>query len=106
MGSPASKCIADLFVSSIDNAKLSTLPDAIKVWRRFVDDIFSIVKKADTPAILTYLNGQHKSIEFTTEMENNDQLLFMDVVVHRRNKKTSKNNHTPQTNEYREITVL
>ena len=97
MGSPASQCIADLFVSSIEKATLSTFPDAIKVWRRFVDDIFSIIKKADAPAILAHLNEQHESIEFTTEVENNDQLLFMDVVVHRRKKRLETTIHRKPT---------
>ena len=45
-----------------------------------MDDIFSIVNKADAPEILVHLNEQHESIEFSTDMENNDQLPFMDTI--------------------------
>ena len=63
---------------------LSTLTfDKPKIWYRFVDDVFAIVKKLYVNALLQHLNAQHPSIQFTVEIEQNGSLSFMDVRVHR-----------------------
>ena len=53
-------------------------------WLRFVDDVFSVVKKSAVHRLLDHLNNQHPSIQFTMEMEENGRLPFMDVSVERR----------------------
>ena len=85
MGSPASPVLANLFMGELEKKALSTF-DAVgvpKAWHRFVDDIFSIVKKAYASKLLTHLNAQHPSIRFTMELEQEGKLPFLDVCVHR-----------------------
>ena len=46
-----------------------------RIWLRYVDNIFSIIKK--------HLNSIHPSIQFTVEIETNGKLPFLDTAVHR-----------------------
>lgn len=54
------------------------------IWFRYVDDVFSILKKKDIQTLLGTLNSLFPSIEFTFEVENNGSLPFLDVEVKRR----------------------
>ena len=55
------------------------------LWKRFVDDIISILWKREVQSNLDFLNTQHKRIEFTMEMEIDGSLPFMDVRFTRQN---------------------
>ena len=84
MGSPASPVIANLFMRSFEEKALSTFQQKPKVWYRFVDDVFSIVKKTHANELLHHLNQQNTpSIRFTDESEKNGTLPFLDVGVTR-----------------------
>ena len=62
----------------------STFPFAKpKVWYRYVDDVFAIVKKIHVQNLLDHLNRQHPSIRFTVETEGEGQLPYLDVRVSR-----------------------
>lgn len=56
-----------------------------KVWMRYVDDIFAIVKKNELDILLNILNQQHTSIKFTIETEINNKLPFLDLLLTRNN---------------------
>ena len=83
MGSPASPCIANLFIARLESNALDSFPTSTKLWLRYVDDVFSIVKRAVVDQLLSHLNAQHPSIVFTLEIESDGKLPFMDVLVHR-----------------------
>ena len=83
MGSPASPCIANLFMIKFEKTALESFPVPPKLWRRYVDDVFSIVRRDQVNNLLQHLNAQHPNITFTTEMEKDHKLPFMDVSVHR-----------------------
>ena len=55
---------------------------APKVWLRFVDDTFTTLHDYAIEAFTTYLNSRNKHIQFTREVEENDQIPFLDVCVH------------------------
>lgn len=44
-----------------------------RIWMRYVDDIFTVVKKSDICTILKNLNILHESIKFATEMRRMDE---------------------------------
>jgi hypothetical protein len=54
-----------------------------RIWIRYVDDIFVVVKSRFVQRTLNFLNNQHSSIKFTHEMEEDSQLPFLDVLVMR-----------------------
>ena len=83
MGSPLSPAVANLFMASLEEKALASFPNAPTTWFRFVDDIFSIVLKADVTALLDHLNSQHQSISFTMESEVDGKLPYLDLNVHR-----------------------
>lgn len=59
-------------------------PDAFpRVWLRYVDDVFAVVKERHLNQLLQLINSQHETIEFTVEKEVNGSLPFLDLRVSR-----------------------
>ena len=84
MGSPASPVIANIYMRVFEEKALSTFPFAKpKVWYRYVDDVFAIVKRIHVQNLLDHLNRQHPSIRFTVETEREGKLPYLDVRVSR-----------------------
>ena len=65
----------------LEEQAMNTAPSKPNIWKRFVDDIFAIVKRQHHKELLAHLNSQHRNITFTTEEETNGQLPFMDALV-------------------------
>ena len=70
IGSPLSPVLANLYLEQFEKQAIDTCPPLIRprYWRRYVDDMFTIIKKDTTKAVLQYLNSQHPSIQFTTSV--------------------------------------
>ena len=83
MGAPASPTIANIFMMSFERKALESFRERPKAWLRYVDDIFSIIKRSAVNDLLIHLNNQHTSVQFTLEIERDGKLPFMDVTVHR-----------------------
>ena len=68
------------------------------VYRWFVDDTFLLFQSKDhVEKFRHYLNKQHKNIKFTSEIEENGSLSFLDI-------KISCENNTFVTSDYRKLT--
>jgi hypothetical protein len=80
MGNPLSPFLCELFMANFENVlnEKGVLP---RRWWRYVDDIFSIVKRDSLPFILNVLNSTHKDIQFTCEQEKDGRLPFLDILV-------------------------
>lgn len=79
MGSPVSPIFAELFMESLEG---EILPNPfIQFWKRFVDDTFAIIKGRKSRDILQKLNTFHENIKFTTELEENNKITFLDVCL-------------------------
>ena len=76
MGSPVSPVVANLCMEDIEESAIiaSTVPP--KVWKRYVDDSFCIIKKDEIPTFHNTLNSMDPHISFTIEQENNGQIPF------------------------------
>ena len=86
MGSPLGPTYANAFLSYHEKIWIDECPDDIKPlkYRRYVDDIFVLCRDRDHHRkFLEYMNTKHQSISFTEELENNNQLAFLDVLVTR-----------------------
>ena len=86
MGSPLGPTYANAFLSYHEKIWIDECPDDIKPlkYRRYVDDIFVLCRDCDHHRkFLEYMNTKHQSISFTEELENNNQLAFLDVLVTR-----------------------
>ena len=58
------------------------------IYRRFLDDTFSLFRSKDhVEKFRNYLNKQHKNKKFTSEIEENGSLSFLDIKISRENNK-------------------
>ena len=105
MGSPISGFIAESVMQKLENTVLPTFFH--KIWVRYVDDIFTIVKKGEVENIQALLNNSIPGIKFTSELETDNKLPFLDVLVQRTADGTletsvfRKSTHTDQILNYR-----
>ena len=71
MGSPCSPVVANIYMEYFENMALGPeLPVPIKDWKRYVDDVFSIIPKGNRAILLQYLNSIDPHIKFTIEQPN------------------------------------
>ena len=86
MGSPVSPPVANVFMEKFESRALELFEGTPEVWFRFINDVFSIVKRIQIEELLSHLNKQHESIKFTVEIEQNGRLPFMDLLLQRRDR--------------------
>ncbi len=90
MGSPLGPLFANIFMSFHEKSWLYNCPSAFKplLYRRYVDDCFLLFRSLDhVPHFLNFLNRQHPNISFTSELEKDGKLSFLDVDITRSNGK-------------------
>ena len=84
MGSPVSPVVANLCMEAIEEMAINTTPVPPKVWKRYVDDSFCIIKRNAVDSFHNTLNSIDQHISFTIEEENNNQIAFLDALVSRK----------------------
>ena len=55
--------------------------DKMKCWTRYVDDTLCYIKTDSIDYVLKMLNGFHRNIQFTYEVETDSKISFLDVLV-------------------------
>jgi len=88
VGSPRSPTVANIVMDKILNDSLNELKGkniTMKYITKYVDDVFAIVKKDDLEEIQRILNVQHQKIRFTTEIEKENSIAFLDTKIIRKN---------------------
>ncbi|MCP3682955.1 MAG: hypothetical protein GY861_09715 [bacterium] len=85
MGSRLSPVLANIFMEEIKSNVLLSFPIQPKLYIRFVDDIFLIYDPAnlDLEEFLELYNSQHPEIHLTSELENDKQLPYLDILIQR-----------------------
>ena len=81
MGSPLGPVIANIFMAELEKQIIPQLGNRVSLWKRFVDDTFTFIKKGEVEAVLELLNSFHDNIKFTFEKEVEGVLSFLDVKV-------------------------
>ena len=84
MGSPVSAVVANLYMEFFEELALETAPTRPRLWKRYVDDTFCILRKGSTEELLHHLNGVRPTIKFTVEQEEDGTLPFLDTLLRRR----------------------
>lgn len=85
MGAPNAGLIADIFMDYLETKILITshqpIIKLVKLWKRYVDDIICIWNGGfDLLKVFhNHINNYHKNINFTTEIENNQTINFLDL---------------------------
>ena len=54
-----------------------------RIWKRYVDDTFTILDRGNVDSFLQHLNNQQPSIRFTMDTENDYKLAFLATAVSR-----------------------
>ena len=83
MGSPVSAVIANLYMETFEQRAIDSATVKPSLWLRYVDDVFSILKRYAVANMLDHLNKQNPHISFTVEKEHDQQLPFLDTTVYR-----------------------
>ena len=82
MGSPISPIVANLFMEDLEFQAIQTSSTPPALWKRFVDDTFTIIKKEDKNSFLEHLNSIHQNIKFTCEEVRDDgSMPFLDILT-------------------------
>ena len=84
MGSPLGPTLANIFLGHNERQWLMDCPTKFKptYYRRYVDDIFVLFNdKSHLEQFKTYFNAQHPNMNFTSEIEIDNALAFLDVHV-------------------------
>ena len=84
MGSPVSAVVANLYMEFFEELALEWTPTRPRLWIRYVDDIFCILRKSSTEELLHHLNGVRPTIKFTVERKEDGTLPFLDTLLRRR----------------------
>ena len=61
------------------------LSEHMMPWKRFVDDTITCIKATSIPHVIKVLNTFHSNIQFTYEEERDGKILFLDVLLVRKN---------------------
>ena len=98
MGSPLGPVLANAFMVHLEETIVSKLEDSMPVWRRYVDDTFTLVRKGKVDERIAALNNFHPNITFTHEIEQGGKMAFLDVLIKK------EEDGTIQTGVYRKPT--
>ena len=83
MGSPVSAVIANLYMEEFEERAIATATYKPKIWKRYVDDTFTVLGKDYVDGFLQHLNSQQPTICLTMEIEKDNTIPFLDTSVSR-----------------------
>lgn len=81
MGSPLSPIIADIVLQDLEEKALNTLRFTPRFYFRYVDDILMTVPSDSIDSTLLIFNSFHDRLQFTSEVEVNRKINFLDVIL-------------------------
>ena len=95
MGSPISPLLADIGMDDLENDCLLILKDkhnySPAFYYRFVDDTILCVQNQFIDLILNILNSQDDNLQFTFEVQQNNQINFLNLSLIIKEKKIISN---------------
>ena len=82
MGSPISPIVANLYMENFEEKAISKALHPFYLWKRFVDDTFTIIESSQRRAFLDHINSIDQHIQFTCEEQREDgSIPFFDILV-------------------------
>ena len=81
MGSPVSAVIANIFMEDFEERAIASAIHKPKIWKRYLDDTFTILDRDQVDGFLQHLNNQQPTIRFTMETEKDNSIPFLDTSV-------------------------
>ena len=71
-------------VANRDNRALTTFENSPRIYKRFVDDIVSVIKRENLEQFHNHINTLHPKIQLTIEEESDVELPFLDTLLKRK----------------------
>ena len=68
-------------LQKLEEQAITTLSYDPRIWKRYVDNTFTILDRENVNDFLQHLNNQQPSIRFTMETEKDNKLTFLDTAV-------------------------
>lgn len=90
MGNPLGPTLANIFLCYYEKLWLQNCPQDFSpvLYKRYIDDTFVLFNNSnDAGLFLNYLNSQHQNIKFTSELETNSSINFLDIKISKENNK-------------------
>ena len=77
--SPISSCMAEIETKMLNKSRIKP-----KVWKRYIDDVFSLwnVNKQEIDLLIEQANTFHPTIKFTAEISEKE-ITFLDTIVYK-----------------------
>ncbi|KER21156.1 hypothetical protein T265_10452 [Opisthorchis viverrini] len=84
MGSPISPVLANIFMEEFEQIALTGFPYPPKIFWRYVDDTFVVMKRDNVREFYNYLKELSPQIKFSMELESTSgKLAFLDCMAHK-----------------------
>ena len=83
MGSPVSAVRANIYKVEFEEQAITNATCKPKIWKRYVDDTFTVLDRDHVDGFLQYLNSQQPTIRFTMEIEKDNAIPSLDTTVTR-----------------------
>lgn len=81
MGGPASTVVSEIYIEAHQTTALVTSDRRPKVWKRFVGDVFAIIKRSHLEEFHKQISSLHRQIKFTVELKQDGSFAFLDNLV-------------------------
>ena len=84
VGTKMAVAFANIFMSAIETEIINKSPHKPLVWKRFIDDIFSLwnVDKEEIYSFIELANNHHPTIKFTAEVSETETA-FLDTCIYK-----------------------
>ena len=89
MRGPASSATAEMYLHAHEHTAISTALHLPKVWKRFVDGVYSILKRIHSEKLFHHINNLYQNMKVTLVKESNGELGFLDTLLKQNNGKIS-----------------
>jgi len=87
MGAPTSSILSEVFLQHLEHNRICKIlvENDIVAYFRYVDDILIIYNahKTEIANVLVLFNSLHPKIKFTSELEEDNKINFLDLTLHR-----------------------
>lgn len=103
IGNKLSPLLSEIFMMNLEKSikEMDWFP---RIWIRYVDDIFAVIKKKDLEKIFDNLNNINANIRFTYEIESESTIPFLDLLIKREKENIKFSIYRKPTDTLRYIT--
>ena len=98
MGFPLAPVSARIFMVELERAFIPKLSQHLHCWKCYVDDTIYFVCNGYQEIVLSCVNDFHNSIQFTYEIEKENEISFLDILIIRSGQKFETRVYRKSTN--------